>query len=381
MGSLNGIRVLDLSRLLPGAYCTLLLADMGADVIKVEEPERGDYMRWYPPLRDGQSVLFDALNRNKRSLTLNLKHEAGRGLFLDMVGRADVVLEGNRPGVMDRLRLGWDVLRAANPKLVMCSLTGYGQTGPWAQRAGHDINYMAAVGALAMNGRRDEAPHPLGVQAADLGGGAQQAAIAILGALVDVARRGEGRYLDVAMADGVLTWMASPLAQVAASGPLPRGGHRLTGRYACYGVYPCGDGFMSVGANEPKFWKALCEALELPELIDLQYEDAEQDRVRDELARVFATATRDQWERRLDGLDVCCEPVRELDEVAAHPQLRARGMIVGTEGAAEVAPPLPPDEGWRRRDAPGLGEHSAELLAEVGVYRGRLEELRKEGVV
>jgi crotonobetainyl-CoA:carnitine CoA-transferase CaiB-like acyl-CoA transferase len=381
MASLTGIRVLDLTRLLPGAHCTLLLADMGADVVKVEEPTRGDYMRWYPPLRDGQSVLFDALNRNKRSVAVNLKHESGRALFLRLVERADVVIEGNRPGVMDRLGLGWSVLRGANPRLVLCSLTGYGQTGPWAQRAGHDLNYMAAVGALAMNGRRGEGPHPLGVPAADLGGGAQSAAVAILAALVEVGRGGEGRHLDVAMADGALTWLASPLAQVGAGATFPRGGHRLTGRYACYDVYPCRDGWMSVAANEPKFWKALCEALGLPELIELQLVDEAQDRARAALARVFATATRAEWEERLGGLDVCCEPVRELDEVASHPQVRERGMIVETERGVEVAPPVPQGEGWRRRDAPRLGEHTAELLAEVGVGDERLAALREEGAL
>src|SRR5438445_13288247 len=178
---LHGIRVLDLTRLLPGAFCTMLLADMGADVIKVEEPGSGDYMRWTPPLVDGQSALFNALNRNKRSLILNLKSEAGRELFKEMARDADVVVEGNRPGVMDRLGLGWSVLRELNRRLVMCAITGYGQSGPWAQRAGHDLNYMALAGALSMNARRGEAPHPLAVQVADIGGGGQGAALAILG--------------------------------------------------------------------------------------------------------------------------------------------------------------------------------------------------------
>jgi crotonobetainyl-CoA:carnitine CoA-transferase CaiB-like acyl-CoA transferase len=154
--SLEGVRVLDLTRLLPGAFCSLLLADMGADVVKVEAPGSGDYMRWYPPLVDGQSVLFNALNRNKRSLTLNLKSEAGRELFKELARRADVVLEGNRPGVMDRLGIGWPVLEELNPRLVMCAITGYGQDGPWADRAGHDLNYMAIAGALSLNGTRGQ---------------------------------------------------------------------------------------------------------------------------------------------------------------------------------------------------------------------------------
>ena len=191
---LTGIRVLDLTRLLPGPFCTLLLADMGADVIKVEEPETGDYMRVTPPLVDGQSALFNAVNRNKRSITLNLKSDAGRDLLLRLIDSADVLVEGNRPGVMDRLRLGWDVVHARNPRLVMCSITGYGQDGPYALRAGHDLNYMAVAGALGLNGERGGPPIPLAVQVADIGGGSLYPAVAILGALLAVQRGEEGRW-------------------------------------------------------------------------------------------------------------------------------------------------------------------------------------------
>src|SRR5438876_1132568 len=193
---LTGIRVLDLTRLLPGGYCTLLLADMGADVIKVEEPETGDYMRWTPPLVDGQSALFHAINRNKRSATLNLGTDAGRELLLRLVEGADVLVEGNRPGVMERLGIGWDVLHARNPRVVMCSITGYGQDGPFASRAGHDLNYMATAGGLGLNGELEGPPIPLAVQVADIGGGGLQPAVAILGALMGVQRGGEGRWID-----------------------------------------------------------------------------------------------------------------------------------------------------------------------------------------
>jgi len=381
--ALEGIRVLDLTRLLPGAICTLLLADMGADVVKVEEPGSGDYMRWYPPLRDGQSVLFNALNRNKRSVTLNLKSEAGRELFLDMCRQADVVVEGNRPGVMARLGLAWPVLRECNPRLIMCAITGYGQNGPFSQRAGHDLNYMAIAGALSMNGRRGEAPHSLAVQVADIGGGGQAGATAILGALLSVARGGEGRYLDVSMTDGAFSWLAVPLAQVSAQGSIPRGMHRLTGRYACYGVYECADGrFMSVGALEPKFWRTLCEALGRPDLIEGQYAEGEaQERLRSEVASVFASRSRDEWSQALGGLDVCCEPVLELEEVAAHPQIRARGLLVDQPTGLELAPAVRLSEAWRRKGPPRLGEDTAEVLAGVGVDEQRLEELRAAGDV
>lgn len=381
--SLDGIRVLDLTRLLPGAYCTLLLADMGADVVKVEEPTSGDYMRWYPPLHDGQSLLFNALNRNKRSLTLDLKTEAGRDLFLALSEQADVVVEGNRPGVMERLGLGWPVLHELNSKLVMCAITGYGQSGPLSQRAGHDLNYMAIAGALSLNARSGEAPHPLAVQVADIGGGGQAAATAILGALLSVARGGDGRYLDVSMTDGAFSWLAVPFAQVRAQGHVQRGMHRLTGRYACYGVYECADGrYVSVGALEPKFWRALCEALDRHDLIDDQYaEGGAQERLRAALSSVFATRTRDEWTRALGGLEVCCEPVLELEEVAEHPQIRARGLVVEQPTGVEIAPAVRLSSDWRRAGPPRLGENTAEVLAEVGVEAARLQELRAAGIV
>ncbi len=381
---LDGIRILDLTRLLPGPFCSMLLADMGADVVKVEEPGRGDYMRSYPPLHDGQSIAFNAINRNKRSITLNLKSEAGRELFLKLAARADAVLEGNRPGVMDRLGLGWDALHRSNPKLVLCSITGYGQTGPWVQRAGHDINYMAVAGVLALNAPPGGDPHPLGVQVADIGAGAQGAATALLGALLDVSRGGEGRHLDVSMTDGALSWLAVPLAEVQATGVVPeRAGLRLTGRYACYRVYRCADGrHYSVGALEPKFWQELCAVLGRPDLVERQYEDgAAQDSLQRELEAIFASRTRDEWEAAFGDRDVCCEPVLELDEVLRHPHVEGRRLAFETPTGLELSPAVPVGPDWRRRPAPGLGEHTAEVLAELGVDGGQLAGLREAGAV
>ena len=379
---LTGIRVLDLTRLLPGAFCTMLLADMGADVIKVEEPGAGDYMRWTPPMVDGQSVLFNALNRNKRSLTLNLKAEAGRELLLTLSETAAVLVEGNRPGVMERLGVGWDVLHAHNPKLVMCSITGYGQDGPFATRAGHDINYTATAGVLALNGETDRAPVPPAVQVGDIGGGGLQPAVAILGALLAVERGGEGRWLDVSMTDGAVSWLALPLAQAGAGEDVRRGAQRLSGRYACYRVYTCRDGrHFSVGALEPKFWGALCVALGKPDLVGVQFaEGNEQVRVHREMEAVFAARDRDEWAAELASLDACCEPVLELNEVSAHPQVAARGLIEARATGVEVRPAVVMREDWRRLDPPRLGEHSAEVLAEVGVDPTRFEELRAAGI-
>jgi alpha-methylacyl-CoA racemase len=345
---LSGVRVLDLTRLLPGAFCTQLLADMGADVIKVEEPGTGDYMRWTPPLLDGQSALFDALNRGKRSIALDLKTEAGRDALLRLSERADVLVEGNRPGVMARLGLGWEVLHARNRRLVMCSITGYGQDGPFASRAGHDLNYMAVAGALGLNGERGGPPLPLSVQVADIGGGGLQPAAAILAALVAVQRGGEGRWIDAAMTDGAVGWMALAFAARGGGEPVARGDQRLAGRYACYRVYECKDGrHYSVAALEPKFWMELCDALDRPDLVEQQY--AEDMTVQTTLEEVFRTRTRDEWQATLSALDACCEPVLDLDEVPSHPQVVARGLLK------------------RQGRGPRLGEHTEEVLREIGL--------------
>ena len=367
---LSGIRVLDLTRLLPGAYCTMLLADLGADVIKVEEPGIGDYMRWTPPLlplgegAPGQSALFDAVNRNKRSVALNLKTDAGRDVLLELARTADVLVEGNRPGVMDRLGLGWPVLHTHNRRLVMCSITGYGQDGPFAARAGHDLNYMAIAGGLGLNGARNGPPLPLSVQVADIGGGGLQPAISILAALVGVQRGGEGRWIDASMTDGAAAWLALVFAARAAGERVARGDQRLAGRFPCYRVYECkAGGYYSVGALEPKFWSALCEALERPDLIGMQYSEDIAAQVA--LEEIFASRTRDQWEQVLSTLDACCEPVLELDEVPFHPQIAARRAL----------------EPRGQRHAPLLGEHTDEVLGEIGIDVARREELRKAGAI
>jgi crotonobetainyl-CoA:carnitine CoA-transferase CaiB-like acyl-CoA transferase len=361
----------------------MLLADMGADVIKIEDPDQGDYMRWSPPMIEGQSAVFNAVNRNKRSVSLNLKSKAGRDLLLQLVEGADVLVEGNRPGVMKRLGLSWDVLHERNPRLVMCSITGYGQDGPFAARAGHDLNYMATAGGLGLNGEKGRPPVPLGLQVADIGGGGLQPAVAILGALVAVQRGAEGLWLDVSMTDGAVSWLALVLAARGAGEDLGRGDQRLGGRYACYRVYSCkGGGFYSVGALEPKFWAALCAVVDRPDLVAVQFAEGEDgEAVHRAMEAVFASRTRSEWEGVLAGLEVCCEPVLELDEVASHPQIAARRLIANRKTGVEVRPAVRMRSDWRRLDPPGLGEHNAEILAEIGVDAQRLEELKAEGVI
>ena len=383
---LEGVEILDLTRLLPGAYCSLLLADLGANVLKVEAPGRGDYLRWVPPIAtdgSGQSVLFNAINRNKRSLTLNLKADAGRELFLELATHADVVIDGNRPGVIDRLGLGWQTLRSRNERLVLCSISGYGQDGPFAQVAGHDINYMAVAGALNLNGASDGAPLPLSVQAADLAGGAMGPALAIASALFAVARGAEGQHLDLSILEGTLGWMAPVLAGARLSEEPPkRSMQRLTGRFPCYRVYGCADGYLSVGALEPKFWEGLCSALERPDLVPHQFAEGEAARpVIDDLEAVFRQRTRSEWGERLRGLDVCCEPLLGASEVLDHPQVVARGAIIETESGLEVRPQFCVSEDWRRLPPPRIGEHTDEVLTGLGLDREQRDSLRVRGVI
>jgi alpha-methylacyl-CoA racemase len=346
--TLRGVRVLDLTRLLPGAFCTMLLADLGADVIKVEEPGGGDYMRWTPPLVDGQSALFDAINRNKRSIELDLKSDRGRDALLRLIETSAVLVEGNRPGVMERLGLGWSVVHERNPRLVMCSITGYGQNGPFASRAGHDLNYMAIAGALGLNGERGGPPVPLSVQVADIGGGAMQPAVEILAALVAAQRGAEGRWIDAAMTDSAVRWLALAFAAREQGEHVARGDQRLSGRYPCYRVYECRDGrYYSVAALEPKFWTTLCDAIGRPDLIDKQFsEDLEAQHAMED---VFRARARDEWDELLSAVDACCEPVLDLDEVSQHPQIVARRLLE------------------KNGRAPRLGEHTAEVLREIGL--------------
>jgi crotonobetainyl-CoA:carnitine CoA-transferase CaiB-like acyl-CoA transferase len=384
---LAGVRVLDLSRLLPGPFCSLLLADMGAEVVKVEAVEGGDYARWYPPLlARGYGAFFGSINRGKRSLALDLKRGEGRALFLRLAQSADVVLESFRPGVMERLGVGWEALRAANPRLVMCAISGYGQDGPWATRAAHDMNALAAVGVLDQTAGPDGGPAVLGLQAADIGG-ALYAVSGILGALVQRGRTGAGAYIDVSMAEAGLSFHIPTQAEVSARGhEAQRGGELLTGGVACYQVYATRDGrHVSVGALEPVFWARFLAVIGLPESasqgLSMGAEGAE-------TRRAIAARMREEdwetWRARFAAVDACVEPVLRPSEVAHNPQVIARQAVFAVEGEAQVATPLL-DAAKRGpqgvRLAPRLGEDSAAVLAEAGLSEQEVAALVAAGVV
>jgi alpha-methylacyl-CoA racemase len=392
-GALQGVRVLDLSRLLPGGFCSLLLADFGAEVMKVEDTGMGDYVRWAPPVYQGAeesagSALFLALGRGKRSIRLNLKNQQGREVLLRLVRGHDVLLESFRPGVLDRLGVGYERLRRENPGLVYCAITGYGQDGPHIARSGHDLNYLALNGLLALTGEAGGPPVQPAGQIADIGGGALMAAFAILAALRERDRSGEGQFADVSMFDGSLSWLAMVAARYFCDGEIPRRGDpELAGRLVCYRPYACKDGWVTLGALEPKFWLEFCRGVGREDLIEKQFEAPGSD-AHAELERIFLERTRREWAKFASEHDCCLEPVLELDEALDSELVRAREMVLeldqpGTDGVRQLAPPvkLSRTPGRPAGPGPGLGAHTDEVLAELGFSDEEVAALKESGAV
>jgi crotonobetainyl-CoA:carnitine CoA-transferase CaiB-like acyl-CoA transferase len=385
---LAGVRVLDLTRLLPGGYCTLLLADLGADVVKVEEPGRGDYVRWTPPMAGGVSAAHRALNRGKRSMTLDLKAGQGPSVLRRLVAGADALVESYRPGVMDRLGVGYEALAAENPALVYVAITGFGQDGPYRDRAGHDLNYIGYGGALSMTGPPDGgAPVPPGVQVGDLGGGGMLGAIGLLAALVDARATGRGRFVDVSMLDGVVSWLSIHAGSFFATGVEPGPGVAPLGQgLACYRVYRAADGrYLTVGALEPKFWETLCRALGLPDLISRQFDGPEGQReLAARIQTVFDTKDRTAWLEALEALDACVGPVNSVGEAFDDPQVRHRAMraeVAGRPVGPGPALKLRPPGRVTMAGAPGLGEHTDDVLRAAGFSAEAVTALRSAAVV
>jgi alpha-methylacyl-CoA racemase len=392
-GPLAGIGVLDLSRLLPGGFCSLMLADFGAEVLKVEDTGMGDYVRWSPPYHEGaedsaKSALFLSLNRGKRSIRLNLKEEGGREVLLKLARENDVLLESFRPGVMNRLGVGYERLRAENPGLVYCAISGYGQDGPMTARAGHDMNYLALNGLLGLTGAQDGPPVQAAGQIADLGGGALMAAFGILAALRERDRSGEGQMVDVSMFDGSLSWLAMVAAKYLCDGAPPgRGDVELAGRLICYRPYECSDGWVTLGALEPKFWQAWCRGVRREDLIDKQFERPGSE-AHAQVERVFLERTREQWIEFAANHDCCLEPVLGLDEALDSELVRARKMVVeidqpGAGGVSLLGVPvkLSRTPGAPAGPGPALGEHTDQVLAGLGYSAAELASLHESGAV
>jgi crotonobetainyl-CoA:carnitine CoA-transferase CaiB-like acyl-CoA transferase len=393
--ALAGLRVLDLTRLLPGGFCSLLLADFGADVIKVEDTGLGDYVRWAPPHYEGAeqsagSALFLSLNRGKRSIRVDLKSPGGKEVLLRLVRDADVLLESFRPGVLDRLGVGYARLRTENPGLVYCAITGYGQDGPNRDRPGHDINYLGLNGILGLSGEANGPPVSAAAQIADLGGGALMAVAGIMIALQERARSGEGQLVDCSMFDGSLAFLAMLAGEMLADGSAPRRGElSLAGGIVCYRPYECADGYVTLGALEPKFWAEFCRGVAREDLLDHAF-DPPGSAAHRALSDIFAARTREQWRAFASEHECCLEPVLDLDEALDSDQVAARDMLIDLPQPGAERPvrllgvPIklsrtPGDP--TRAPGPGLGEHTRAVLAEAGYRAEEIDALLEAGAI
>lgn len=373
---LQAIRVLDLTRLLPGPYCTLMLADFGAEVIKVEDPVAGDYLRDFEPKLDADSAVFHSLNRNKKSICLDLKTEKERSHFLKLVETADVVMESFRPGVMKRLGLDYETLKQINPRLIYCAITGYGQTGPYKDKPGHDINYLSYAGLLHVMGEKDRKPVIPATQIADIGGGAYPAIAGILLALFEREKTGKGQLVDVSMLDGVVSWMHMLLPNVFAEREVTRGEELLNGGFACYQVYETKDNrFLSMGGIEQKFWKVFCEGIERQDFIDcLDAPKEKQEQMIHETQTIIAGKTLEEWLDIFSEKEACVTPVKIMEETLEDSQLQAREMIQTIAhpelgNMKQIGNPIKLSESPKETflPAPKRGEHTELILREIGV--------------
>jgi crotonobetainyl-CoA:carnitine CoA-transferase CaiB-like acyl-CoA transferase len=377
-GALNGIKVIDLSRLLPGPYCSMILADHGARVINVED-------RRY----EAEGLMVSPIMRNKEHMALDLKSPEGLKVFFQLVQDADVVIEGFRPGVVQRLGVDYDSVRQVNPGIVYCSLTGYGQTGPLRDRAGHDVNYLGRAGVLDIMGYRDRPPAIPGIQVADMAG-AMYGAIGILLALFSRERTGRGQYIDIALTDTMLAMMPVALLMKQLLGVLPeRGNSMLAHRYACYNTYETADGrFISVGCVEARFWEQLCRFLECPEWIPLQYDEGQRTALIGALQKKFRTRSLAEWEQAMAGLDICCGGIHNLDEALQDDLFRARDMVrsfpdASGQPVATIGTPikLSATPGSMRSRPVRFGENTVSLLRELGYSGEEIDRLSNKSII
>lgn len=386
---LDGICVLDLTRLLPGPYATQLLADMGAEIIKIEDPEVGDYARFTEPMApNGLGALFSSVNNGKKSVTINLKSDRGRDVFYRLVEEADVVFEQFRPGVAERLDVGYETVREYNSEIVYCSLSGYGQDGPYRDRVGHDLNYVGIAGLVDMTRQEADGPPTIpGYPIGDMAGGVFSA-LSILGALLSrELGTADGNYIDVSMMEAVVSF-SQAVTPVALYGGTPRPGQTtLTGQLPCYDIYQTKDGrYITIAALEPKFWERLCTELDVEHLIDhhLAGDEATRRAVREELAEIFQSKTREEWEKRLGGKEVMFGPVKRMAEVVEDPQIQSRNIIKTTDGEPpRVGYPAKVTDGLDggTESVPSMGEHTAEVLEDVGFDADDIDALKDANAI
>lgn len=379
MPPLQDTRILDLSRLLPGPYASQLLADLGAEVIKIETPLLGDYAREAPP-EFGGDIMFRMINRGKKSVSINYRNKIGREVFLRLTETADVIIETFKPGSVDKWGIGYAAVRERNPGVIYCSISGYGQEGPYRNRPGHDLNYIAVGGLLGLTGEPEQLPSPPAVQTADLSG-ATFAAMNILAAVLERSRTGEGRHLDVAMLDPIIHWVMPTIGAqyFGTRETLRRGRLPLTGGWPCNRVYAAKDGrHLSLGALEPPFWGTFLKLVNRPDLLSRAFDES----AIPDVAQIFLSRTQEDWLQAFDGIDVPLEPIHSIPEMLDDPQVRSRGLVRPSNMEGEppdlLSPfPFPPADG----PAPVLGEHTREILLQVGYSAADLDAWHDKKVI
>lgn len=387
---LDGIRILDLSRLLPGPLCTQLLADMGAEVIKIEDHMGGDYSRWFPPKRNKQGINFFPLNRNKKSVKLDISKPEGKEIFLKMAKEADVILETFRPGAMERLGLGYEQVKEVNPSIIYCSLSGYGQDSPYRNLPGHDANYLSIAGVLSTIGTKDGKPVIPGIQIADIAG-SYNAAVAILSAVYGKLKNGVGQYVDIALADSAILFQVLSMAQFMYDGVNPQMSNELlASKYAFYDVYQTKDGQYLVSGNfEEKFWLDFLKAIGKEELMkDMFAGEPRQTEVKQEIADVIKTKDRDEWINILKDYDVCTTPVNNYEQALKDPHIVSRGLWFEMDDPVEgkIAQFAYPAKfstyrpGWRS-SPPNIGENSEEIVKALGYTDEQIKELFQKNII
>ncbi|AZZ91456.1 CoA transferase [Hahella sp. KA22] len=387
---LSSLKILDFSTLLPGPCATMMLADMGAQVLRIESPTRTDLLRVVPPMVGEVSASHAYLNRGKRSLTLDLKQPQAVDIVRKLILEYDIVVEQFRPGVMQRLGLDYETLKAINPRLIYCSITGYGQSGPYRDRPGHDINYLALAGVSSYSGRVESGPAPFGVQTADVAGGSHHAVMGILAAVVQRQVNGEGRCIDISMSDAALAMNHMAMAGYLATAKDPQPEEEILNGGGCYDYYRTQDGrYLSVGALEPQFAEALCRVLDIPQMLPLMLSPRERDRQtsKKKLTKIFLGKTLAEWERVFASIEACVEPVLTLSEAEKHPHFNAREMfcqVSDAEGVSrkQLASPIKfeGDAFVPGRAGAALGQHSREVLTELGFNDAEIDALMEQGV-